>query len=272
MDAITTNLTCEVCSKTFKDRRALKRHAVAHDPSLRKAVCPHCPSRFRCNNSLKRHVTSCHGTPRDAPTEHRCGLCPWAGYSKASLTRHEKTHLLCKHEGCNRLFKNIFHAKRHQLRHSNMLTCPTCDMKFMVHRAFMKHVRRHGAIERRQARQEANRRNRESDELAANTNSGTGGAKIRCMNCTKGFSNRWLLNRHLRRECTFLEIPDVKELIDEEVFEVQYDRALRGCVAEYKLTPRVLTSDERGLLETSDKTLARVLQSLSDKGVPVKWS
>ena len=201
---------CETCNKEFRDRRALKKHRVVHDASLKKAECSHCHLKFRCNNMLRRHVASFHGSAQAPPTAHRCEMCDWAGFTKISLKEHQKSHLKCSHEDCNRRFKTFFLAMKHARLHAAADNkCPQCDKKFIYKRILVDHLKRHRAVLKGELRaldrEEAPQRRRVPSTPHA----------TKCFNCGQTFNNRWLLNRLLRRDCNYLEIPYVGDFMDD---------------------------------------------------------
>ena len=60
--------------------------------------------------------------------------------------------------------------------------------------------------------------------------------------------------------------------MDRNVFHIEYQKALTGCVAEYKLTPKEPMSSEKECLDQSEPGLASALSSLAGQDIPVKWS
>ena len=50
---------CELCDKTFKQKRLLKHHEVVHT-NVQSYLCPHCDQHFKHNNQLYRHKKKYH--------------------------------------------------------------------------------------------------------------------------------------------------------------------------------------------------------------------
>ena len=257
---------CTVCKKIFRSKKGLKEHAVVHDPSLKKAQCTECALKFRDNNHLKRHIQSAHGQPGSPPTGHTCEMCNWVGYSKATLERHQKTHRVC--QICNRRFRTFFLALKHKRLHDRNLKCPICEnppAMFLYERIYLKHLKKHRAELRREIGKIDRRENGEPSRRKSLPS-----RSHQCFNCAKNFINRWLLNRHLKQECRHLEIPPIRDFFMDH-FEVQYNQALKGCVAEYHLTPIEYCANEKVICDLVTRTLKPALVWLNEQGIMVKW-
>lgn len=57
-DAQFSQVSCQVCKKTFANVYRLQRHMISHDESagLRKFKCPHCEKAFKFKHHLKEHL------------------------------------------------------------------------------------------------------------------------------------------------------------------------------------------------------------------------
>ena len=69
-----------------------------------------------------------------------------------------------------------------------------------------------------------------------------------------------------------MEKPYVGDYIDETHYHVEHQKALKGCVADYKLTPRITINNEGVFLQATDAILERILKRLSFERIPLKWS
>lgn len=77
---------CNICSKKFLNRLALKRHMAIHEGKYK---CQTCQKSFSGQTSLKRHVKVHTGTQKK---EFACRLCDAKFTTKSNMTRHVKSH------------------------------------------------------------------------------------------------------------------------------------------------------------------------------------
>ncbi|KAF5722896.1 C2H2 transcription factor [Fusarium mundagurra] len=102
-----TGFTCSRCSKTYKRREHLQRHAASHS-SLRPHRCSFCGQSYQRADVLKRHALACETKARtgEVPSSSRraCDLC--IQQKKACSTGHPCEHCRRKSVQCIYSFNN----------------------------------------------------------------------------------------------------------------------------------------------------------------------
>ena len=125
---------------------------------------------------------------------------------------------------------------------------PTCQKIFLYLADYNKHLITHRRKDRELLKERKKLPNPPSPRSA------------KCFNCDKVFSNRLLLNRHLKTECDHLAIPDLMFLLDDANFNIEKVDALQGCMSEYHLNSKNLINSELIYLEAVEPNIARALK------------
>ena len=102
---------CEICSKQFARKDALRRH-VRCVHGQKQYECETCSEKFARKEDLRRHVRSLHGQK-----QHQCNICLTKFTRKDSLTRH----IRCVHDGTKEhIYQKIFD-------HATSTECPVIN-------------------------------------------------------------------------------------------------------------------------------------------------
>ena len=147
-----TNLTCPVCSITFKHKNDLIQHASGHgkarearmlsDPRPHK--CDVCWKAFSSVERLVKHQM-CHGDEENKPLQ--CPICYKRFMNNSAISCHMKTHSQNKYYECpicHEGFDQTAAIREHSMIHASpdgMFNCPHCDKRFAEFLVLKKHVR-----------------------------------------------------------------------------------------------------------------------------------
>jgi len=110
---------CDLCEKTFPNRRSLTVHAIAHTDE-RPFSCNQCKKTYK----TKKHLAEHERTHSDVK-KHECNVCHKGFSEKTRLTRHMKSHLNDKYK----------------------YTCDTCSEKFKGKKQLNEHMKTHQEID-----------------------------------------------------------------------------------------------------------------------------
>ncbi|XP_075981354.1 uncharacterized protein LOC142979984 [Anticarsia gemmatalis] len=138
---------CKICSKNFSFISALRRHEKQHE---RKGTvtCEECSREFRDQILLKRHTKYAHAG------SYTCSKCDTVFYSEPALRTHMQTHKVeaerryqCSFEGCGKKFNFAHHLKHHELTHTNSKQhyCKICGKGFIQSHHLKTHLKTHTA-------------------------------------------------------------------------------------------------------------------------------
>eukprot|EP00092_Neocalanus_flemingeri_P024354 GFUD01026410.1.p1 GENE.GFUD01026410.1~~GFUD01026410.1.p1 ORF type:complete len:558 (+),score=107.32 GFUD01026410.1:36-1709(+) len=112
-----SQVSCDVCGKSFLDMRDLNNHKTVHS-DVRNMACEHCDKSFKSDLYLKRHIKLMHTSN---PGEFKCEICDKLFKTKEYLSRHEKKihgdpiYYVCSF--CGKNFKSASHRKDHEEIH-----------------------------------------------------------------------------------------------------------------------------------------------------------
>ncbi|XP_044727319.1 zinc finger protein 501-like [Chrysoperla carnea] len=132
---------CHICGKSIT-KRALRQHLRTHN-EREKLTCQHCSKPFKNEITLKAHVKDIHGDQKPV-RKHLCNICGHASRAPATLRKHLLIHTDARPHPCNRCDK-AFRTKEDLKKHLNCVHlnirryqctfCPKafCDKKVLVH-------------------------------------------------------------------------------------------------------------------------------------------
>ncbi|OXA45230.1 Zinc finger imprinted 3 [Folsomia candida] len=170
---------CEVCGKTYKDRRALSFHMSRLHTNRKRPKCDTCHRVFFDSKKLRRHINTIHSTKersrfpctfpgcektylnksdvvKHVKTEHAenpvqfpCTLCGYEFKTRDSLERHILSHTTEKTYNCatcGRSFAQKGTMKRHEMTHldkfvRDVLQCDLCPQTFLTKNGLQGHIR-----------------------------------------------------------------------------------------------------------------------------------
>ena len=110
---------CDVCSKSFNNKHALKKHSHIHDDSKDRKLfpCVFCEKTFTTSSNVKMHEVVHTGEKN-----YQCKICNKKFPRHDNLKRHMLTHTderpyLCSI--CTKSFSQSAHLKEHSLLHTD---------------------------------------------------------------------------------------------------------------------------------------------------------
>src|SRR5271156_3899891 len=259
---------CSKCVKSFLHQSKLKRHLVhcKGEKVSHSFQCSKCAKSFLSHSKLKRHLDNCKG--EKVSHSFQCSKCAKSFLHQSNL----KSHLdHCKGEKvshsfqCSKCAKSFLHQsnlKRH-LDHckgekvSHSFQCSKCAKSFLHQCELKRHLDFHAKAEAK----------------AATKKQPTAPA-ISCFNCSTQFSNRKLLNQHLKIDCVHLPIENVCDKMEEIViyFDIIFTSALRGCLNKYLFTPKQIIASEKECFDYLEKDIIAMLKSYNKSNILLKWS
>jgi general transcription factor IIIA len=125
---------CEICPRTFKNKRGLKLHQIIHAP--KSFECHLCGKFYRSRNTIRIHMMEVHTKPEDG---YKCPICTKSYIRSEDRDVHVKTHRT-KHSTCEICLKTFgsenslrFHRERvHELLCYECYVCRQVISKFFV--------------------------------------------------------------------------------------------------------------------------------------------
>ncbi|XP_054480722.1 zinc finger and SCAN domain-containing protein 2-like isoform X2 [Anoplopoma fimbria] len=162
---------CSQCGKGFLSQGELSKHHRSHMDD-RPYSCPQCDKCFKSKKTQQEHIVS-HSGARPYPCTY-CGK----GFTKPyALTRHNLIHtgerpFPCGH--CEKSFLTLGEAQLHQRIHTGErpYPCDVCELKFKSSSELARHKRSH---------------------------SGVKPLKPYCEQCTKTFTSKAKLKKHMEK-------------------------------------------------------------------------
>ena len=126
--------TCDICGKSFRDNRDLRRHVIAVHEKQKPYECNICFKKFGFESNLRGHKKAVHS--QKGPFQ--CKECPMRFFKKAQYLKKHFTmmHDLNKDDEmkcdiCNRYFDSKSRYEGHlQSAHGTKLQCDKCDKQF----------------------------------------------------------------------------------------------------------------------------------------------
>lgn len=150
----TSQLTCNICNKTFETRKRLSAHAKVHETKPR-LVCDKCGKMYNSQFNLENHKSSQHGEYLDeCQNVYKCRICNEKFDNRTDLYSHMKMHtkerinqeLLC--DTCGKCFSNPHNLKSHQKVHLDIrpFACEVCPKRFRTRLLLRQHLHVHTGI------------------------------------------------------------------------------------------------------------------------------
>ncbi|XP_013135980.1 PREDICTED: zinc finger protein-like [Papilio polytes] len=164
------SLTCDICQKSFNNKRLLHSHLFIHTDRKKEHICDICGKGFVSKNQLKCHTMS-HKDNRS----HECNICKSSFKTLTHLKKHKAIHSNEKPHKCDQCGKGFrlkSYLKSHLIIHTNSLPfdCIYCDKKFRFKSIRDQHIRQH-----------------------------TGLKPYSCEICSRDFTNWSNYNKHMKR-------------------------------------------------------------------------
>ena len=127
---------CDICSKTFKEKKSLRRHMKSHDSSI-KYKCTSCTQYFKSEDDFQKHRNDRHSKT------HLCSFCGMMFKKKHSLDEHITLYghngksdgtgvYICPFENCRKRYTRLIKYEGHLNRHTNTkpYSCKICSKTF----------------------------------------------------------------------------------------------------------------------------------------------
>ena len=165
-----SSLMCEICLKTFTNKRSLTMHKLIHDDrtvscdicgkelanikALRNHErkhsiprnCPKCGVEIGRQDNFKRHVDSCGVDSAVEIPKYACQQCDYTTNVRNTFVRHVRTHTPKEKYHCDICGKNFLQELKFQEHLNNMhqvrtkpkkeFICPLALCKFVTHRKY----------------------------------------------------------------------------------------------------------------------------------------
>lgn len=163
---------CRICKKGFANMSVLKRHSISHDGKT-PYKCKYCKKEFPYDYSLRVHEAIHVDRPK-----YTCGICFKIFSYTNSLSAHLKTHKGDKPHACKMcpsVFTRNTSLRRHMIQNhedNRLFSCKICEQSFETKDGCKTH---------------------ETDIHL----------KIKCEFCSRRFSNKSLLIKHLKIHKSF---------------------------------------------------------------------
>lgn len=147
-----SQLTCNVCNKTFENKKRMSQHMKVHEEKA-KFICDKCGKMYRNQFNLENHKSSQHGEYLDEHQNvYKCRLCNEKFDNRTDLYSHMKNHskdsqeLLC--DTCGKCFTNNHNLKNHMRTHLDIRphACTLCEKRFRTRLLLKQHLHVHTGI------------------------------------------------------------------------------------------------------------------------------
>lgn len=147
-----SQLTCNVCEKTFDNKKRMSQHMKIHEEKV-KYICDKCGKMYKNQFNLENHKSSQHGEYlEEHQNVYKCRLCSEKFDNRTDLYAHMKNHskdcqeLLC--DTCGKCFQNNHNLKNHMRTHLDIRphACALCPKRFRTRLLLKQHLHVHTGI------------------------------------------------------------------------------------------------------------------------------
>lgn len=147
-----SQLTCNVCEKTFDNKKRMSQHMKIHEEKV-KYICDKCGKMYKNQFNLENHKSSQHGEYlEEHQNVYKCRLCSEKFDNRTDLYAHMKNHskdsqeLLC--DTCGKCFTNNHNLKNHMRTHLDIRphACALCPKRFRTRLLLKQHLHVHTGI------------------------------------------------------------------------------------------------------------------------------
>ncbi len=190
------NLTCNVCSRSFRDRDTLQLHHYIQHTTESKFKCSICAKTFSCNSHLKDHMST-HSEER----AFQCVHCE----KTYKLEKHLKEHMIIHTDPdrfrctfCGKAFTHSGNLKSHMASHSDerLFSCPRCQKSFKLKHQLNRHMIIHTDPDRFRCTF-CGKAFTHSGNLKDHMASHSDERLFSCLLCQKSFKLKKQLNKHM---------------------------------------------------------------------------
>lgn len=147
-----SQLTCNVCEKTFDTKKRMTQHMKTHEEKVQ-FICDKCGKMYKNQFNLDTHKSAQHGEYlEEHQNVYKCRICSERFDNRTDLYTHMKNHskdnqeLLC--DTCGKCFNNNHNLKNHIRTHLDIRPheCTFCDKKFRSRLLLKQHLHVHTGI------------------------------------------------------------------------------------------------------------------------------
>lgn len=196
---------CEICSKEFNGRLALRNHSFTH--SKEPIKCTDCDRTFNYPQLMVDHHKRVHQQPAKM---YPCDVCKKEFSRGQTLRVHMLTHteerpFEC--DICQEQFKSETYLKAHKLRHSGVknFSCADCPQSFCTKTELNFHCRNMHSEEKPLECPECNKGFVKQSQLQVHMKvhaKEKASSSFKCPKCAMGFKTIVSLNKHLKGKHT----------------------------------------------------------------------
>lgn len=221
---------CAKCGKVFYTLNGLKQHAIAHK-DIAQYKCGFCNKIYKSRQSLKEHSRVAHSSNRKL---YVCVTCGKRYTARSTLMMHMKTHngekpFACPY--CPKTYTRALYLKVHSLVHSGqerlrpfLCNYINCDRSFSTKHSLLVHIAHAHSTERPHkcticlkgfATASGLKDHRESHNST----------ELFCDYCSKRFSNKRVLQKHLKVHDVDVDANDnmiLETVVDSVFFDQVY--------------------------------------------------
>lgn len=189
---------CDLCDKTFFDKKAFVDHKNVH-AGIRPYACDFCSATF-----VRSAAWLAHRRTHTKEKPYKCSDCQASFAQHSTLVQHKRTHTGEKPytcSSCDQTFSRAHHLTTHELTHTGefpfMCTFPECDRRFRRDSDRVSHFRTHTGEKPYQCDfEDCDARFTLSGHLIVHRRTHTGEKPYVCEVCSKGFASSGGLRSH----------------------------------------------------------------------------
>lgn len=197
------SLTCEICNKVLKNRKALHGHVKGHEQKT-SLVCDQCGKVYTNQFNLENHKSAQHGEyVQEHGNIYRCQMCEAKFDNRTDLythiTNHEKAPVTVLCDTCGKSFNSNKALQTHIRTHLNIrpYACTYCQKRFAKRLHLTQHLHIHTGIKTFKCTM-CEKAFAKKDSLIAHRRKHTGETPYECSSCPQKYSNLNQLKTHLK--------------------------------------------------------------------------